>query len=155
MRQGGDVTSPPPNATLANANCSPLLLVFFHSNNQVSLSYLRSYTGMGTADLACVSGCKCAPQVRLLIGSRFPASTCSCWVEGGRVGSGCRRWTAVLGRLGASRCVPAATRPLARVQKHAPALPAPAAQVIDGTWQQEVSLQQILQIWVSEWWCRL
>lgn len=50
---------------------------------QVSLSYLRSYQGMGVADLACVSGCECEPQV------------------------------------------------------------------LDGTWQQEVSLQQILQIWVS------
>lgn len=37
---------------------------------QVSLSYLRSYQGMGVADLACVSGCECEPQVRLQPGSR-------------------------------------------------------------------------------------
>ena len=30
--------------------------------HQVSLSYLKSYQGMGTADLACVSGCECPPQ---------------------------------------------------------------------------------------------
>ncbi|KAL4447553.1 hypothetical protein ABPG75_004772 [Micractinium tetrahymenae] len=50
---------------------------------QVSLSYLKSYRGMGTAQVACVSGCDCEPQL------------------------------------------------------------------LDGTWEAEVSLQQILQFWVS------
>ncbi|PSC68178.1 Acyl-coenzyme A thioesterase THEM4 isoform A [Micractinium conductrix] len=50
---------------------------------QVSLSYLKSYKGMGTAELACVSGCTCEPQA------------------------------------------------------------------LDGTWETELSLQQILQFWVS------
>mgnify|MGYP001810049956 CR=1 FL=1 len=49
---------------------------------QVSLSYLKSYKGMGTAELACVSGCTCEPQA------------------------------------------------------------------LDGTWETELSLQQILQFWV-------
>lgn len=51
---------------------------------QVSLSYLKSYRGMGTADVACVSGCTCEPQL------------------------------------------------------------------LDATWETEVSLQQILQFWVSQ-----
>lgn len=50
---------------------------------QVSLSYLKSYRGMGTARVACVAGCACEPQL------------------------------------------------------------------LDGTWETEVSLQQILQFWVS------
>lgn len=49
---------------------------------QVSLSYLKSYRGMGTAQVACVSGCACEPQL------------------------------------------------------------------LDGTWENKVSLQQILQFWV-------
>jgi hypothetical protein len=50
---------------------------------QASLSYLKSYRGMGVAEVACVAGCTCR------------------------------------------------------------------AQVLDGTWATEVSLQQILQFWVS------
>jgi len=57
--------------------CLPLLCL-----KQVSLSYLKSYRGMGTADVECVSGCQCEPQL------------------------------------------------------------------LDGTWETEVSLQQILQFWV-------
>jgi hypothetical protein len=30
---------------------------------EVSLSYLRSYAGMGVADVECVAGCECEPQV--------------------------------------------------------------------------------------------
>ena len=50
---------------------------------QVSLSYLRSYRGMGLAEVACVSGCACKPQA------------------------------------------------------------------LDGTWDKQVSLQQVAQLWVS------
>ena len=55
---------------------------------QASLSYLKSYKGMGVAEVVCVAGCTCR------------------------------------------------------------------AQVLDGTWATEVSLQQILQFWVSFCCCR-
>lgn len=41
----------------------PYCCCLFAVSPQVSLSYLRSYQGMGVADLACVSGCECEPQV--------------------------------------------------------------------------------------------
>lgn len=36
---------------------------FCPSRTEVHLSHLRSYSGMGTADIECLSGCACEPSV--------------------------------------------------------------------------------------------
>lgn len=104
------------------------------------------------ADLACVSGCECEPQVGVVGSSGevckkaqppcVGAALCAYCALGSCVASGAFG-SRIGGRLISGRRSRMSSLSCCLLRPHL------HTQVLDGTWQQEVSLQQILQIWVS------